>query len=329
MDEKFTDKDLYETYVSRINAVLDYIENNLSNPMTLEELSNVASFSRFHFHRIFTVFMGETLSQFIWRLRLERAAAILVNQPGKSITEIALDCGFSGSSSFSRSFKSKFQLSPQEWKRKKLVQREQSNPGQDEGNSDHAQSNGRTVFPPASLYNLGIEIFKRRMYMGKASKDVSIKNLPETTVAYVRYVGPYAGNEDLFQTLFDKLCAWAGPRNLLNRPQTQYLVIYHDSPDVTEEDRLRMSVCVTAPEDTEVDGDIGKLTIPAGEYVAARFELDSTEYADAWGWVYGQWLPQSGFVPDDRPCFELYPTDVKSEVEGKMVVDIYVPLREV
>ena len=97
MSEKYSDKELYNIYISRINSVLDYIEDNLSEPLTLQELSDIANFSRFHFHRIFSTFMGETLSQFIWRVRLQKAAAILVNEKSKSITEIALDCGFSSS----------------------------------------------------------------------------------------------------------------------------------------------------------------------------------------------------------------------------------------
>jgi len=326
MSEKYSDKELYNIYISRINSVLDYIEDNLSEPLTLQELSDIANFSRFHFHRIFSTFMGETLSQFIWRVRLQKAAAILVNEKSKSITEIALDCGFSSSSSFSRSFKSKFHVSPQEWRKKEFTE---SNLNHDESNTDDQESKHRKALHPSALYNLGIEIFKRRMSMGKAPKNVSTRDLPETTVAYVRYIGPYAGDEKLFNTLFSKLCAWAGPRNLMDRPDAQFLVIYHDNPDVTEEGKLRMSVCITIPADTEVDGDIGKLTIPSGEYVAARFELDATEYAAAWNWLYGQWLPQSGFVPDDRPSFEMYPVDVKSETEGKRVVDIYVPIRKI
>jgi AraC-like DNA-binding protein len=48
--------------------------------------------------------VGEPLNQFIQRVRLERAAAKLIDQPRLTITEIALECGFSGSSTFARSF---------------------------------------------------------------------------------------------------------------------------------------------------------------------------------------------------------------------------------
>ena len=68
---------LYADYVSRINKVIDYIDLHLDADLSLEELADVAQFSKYHFHRIFFAFMQETLFQYIQRLRLERAASWL------------------------------------------------------------------------------------------------------------------------------------------------------------------------------------------------------------------------------------------------------------
>ena len=143
-------------------------------------------------------------------------------------------------------------------------------------------------------------------------------------VAYVRHIGPYAGNEGLFEKLWNKLFAWAGPRGLLEREDMQSLVIYHDDPNVTEQDKLRMSVCITVPKDTKVDGEVGMMEVEGGKYVVARFEVDATQFGKAWEWVYGQWFPSSGYQPDDRPSFEMYPEEPK---EGKFTVDICVPVK--
>ena len=82
---------LMDEYVSRINRVIDYIETNIDRDLSLERLANVSNFSRFHFHRIFKSMVGETLNGFIRRVRVEKAAALLVNNPRKTITEIAFD----------------------------------------------------------------------------------------------------------------------------------------------------------------------------------------------------------------------------------------------
>ena len=163
--------------------------------------------------------------------------------------------------------------------------------------------------------------------MKNKTQTVEIKDLPEMTVAYVRHIGPYAGDAKLFEGLYNKLFKWAGPRSLLNFPETKNLIIYHDNPEITEKNKLRVSVCVTVPKDTQVDGEIGKLVIPAGKYALARFELTDKEFGEAWNWVYGEWLPQSGYEPDDRPCFEMYLNDPKDHPEHKCVVDICAPIR--
>ena len=160
--------------------------------------------------------------------------------------------------------------------------------------------------------------------MNDTTRIVEVKELPEMTVAYVRYVGPYKGNDQLFAGLHQKLFKWAGARNLLNFPETKSIIIYHDNPQITEESKLRVSVCITVPPATVVDGEIGKLTIPSGKYALARFALLPPEYEEAWNWVYGTWLPNSGYACDDRPCFEMYHGD--GDEQGRFVVDICVPV---
>ena len=89
-------------YTRRLNRVVNHISEHLDEPLTLGELAGVAGFSPYHFHRVFTGVTGETLSSFIWRLRLERAASLLVWQPTTRVADIALSCGFSSPSNFAR-----------------------------------------------------------------------------------------------------------------------------------------------------------------------------------------------------------------------------------
>lgn len=112
-------RQLREQYLSRINEVVDYIEKNIDRNFTLDELASRAGFSKFHFHRIFYTFTRETMFQFIQRLRLEKSATLLLNEPGKPVTDIALECGFANSSSFAKSFKIHFGVSASEWRNQK------------------------------------------------------------------------------------------------------------------------------------------------------------------------------------------------------------------
>jgi len=306
-------------YHKRINAVLDYIEANLDRNLTLEELAEVSCFSRFHFARIFTSLMGETLFQFIQRVRLEKAAVRLAADPREPVLNIALECGFANASSFSKSFKQKFGISPSLWR---------SNPEQVNRNSGTYYSNP----VKASGYTLSHTEYNKnsivwRYEMNTKKLMVEVMEVEPMTVAYIRHVGPYAGNLDLFEKLFGRLYHWAGPRGLIDHENTRCLSIYHDNPEITEESKLRLSACLTVPEETLAEGDINIMSVPGGKYAVGHFEIDPKEYGDAWNFLCGEWLSQSGFEPDDRPCFEMMMNDPQTHPEGKHIVDIYEPVK--
>ncbi len=318
-------------YVARINRVIDHIEAHLADDLRLDELARVASFSRFHFHRLFGALVGETLNQFIQRLRVEKAASLLVANPQVAITDIALDCGFSSSATFARTFRDAFGMSASEWRagghhELRKIRKLNRNVGKTVGNASKAcavsicQIDAVTQQPTWRI--------EMKTKQGKKIEgEVEIKELPELHVAYVRHVGPYAGQSEVFERIFGKLMAWATPRGLCRFPGTQVLSVYHDDPNVTEEEKLRVSACITVPEDTEVTGEIGKMTVPGGKFAVGHFELGADEYSDAWNMLMGGWLPESGYQPDDRLCYEHCLTDPKQHPEGKVRVDICVPVK--
>lgn len=313
-------------YKSRINKVLDYIESNLNKDLSLTSIAEVANFSPFYFHRIFSAVIGETLNSFIQRIKIEKAAMQLVQNPKKSVTEIALDCGFSGSSAFARSFKEFFGVSATEWREDEELRK--SKIGKTIDNNSKLYSKDGKEFGIASmyLYSEQNKLTWRITMPDQKQINVEVKELPETEVAYIRHIGPYQGNPALFEELFNRLCRWAGPRGLLKFPATKFICVYHDNPDLTDESKLRLSCCITVDPGTKVEGEVGKMTIPAGKYAMARFELKNDEYKRAWDMVYGGWLPESGFQPDDRPCFEIYHNDPKTHPEGRSIVDICIPV---
>jgi len=317
-------------YKGRINIAIDYIESNLDREFSLEEIAAVAGFSKYHFHRIFDAFTGETLFQFIQRLRLEKGATMLLNDPAKPVTDIALECGFANSSSFAKSFKQYFGYTATNWRDLgHAACMSERNQGKTDSNTRLELSNDGKVSPTINVYIEYInntQIWRYEL-MENVNRVVEVKDLPETTLAYVRYVGPYKGDGQLFEELFGKLFGWAGPRDLLRHPETKTIIIYHDNPDITDEAKLRLSVCISVPADTPVDGEIGKMVLPAGKYALARFELATDEYQEAWDWVYRTWLPESGYQPDDRPCFEMYHNDPKTHPEGKSIVDICIGVK--
>lgn len=95
---------IHTDYISRINKVLDYIEDNIDKDLSLPELAAESHFSKYHFSRIFDAMVGETSFKFIKRVRLEKAATRLRLYPDETITKIAFECGFNDLAVFSRNF---------------------------------------------------------------------------------------------------------------------------------------------------------------------------------------------------------------------------------
>ena len=315
-----------DEYIARINRVIDFIEKNMDKELTLERLSRVANFSQFHFHRIFKAMMGETLNQFIQRIRIERAAVLLLHNPKKSITEIAFDCGYSGSATFARAFKDTFNMSASEWRTRGQADRKNRKTNGKPGKTIGKQGKDAE----ASSYYIDAQTYNPKWRIKMKDKNqisVEVKEMPELHVAYLRHIGPYKGDGELFGRLIGKLMKWAGARGLINFPETQLLVVYHDDPKVTDENKLRTSVCLTVPKGTTVDGEFGAMTVQGGAYAVAGFELANDEFQQAWDTVYGAWLPDSGYQPDNHPCLEIYHNDPKEHPENKHIVDICVPVK--
>lgn len=301
IDTSRIDSPVQLEYQSRMNRVVDYIETNLDHPFTLDELADTACFSKFHFHRIFHAIMGETLFAFIQRLRIEKAARLLIASRQTPVTRIALDCGFSSSAALARSFKERFGMSATQWRNTYGI-----NPG-----NCVAQPNREP----------------RNKAIGTPVSKIQIECFDPLDIVYLRYIGPYKGDETLFQRLFTELFAWTVPRGLVPGDGVDCLVIYHDDIEITRENQLRISVAIPAPRHIQVDRNIGRLTIEGGRYVRARFRLEPQEYVDAWEWLYRQWLPASGCQPDDRPSFEWYPTHENRTCDSKRTVDICIPVK--
>lgn len=320
--QKIGNTTINQEYKSRINKVFDYIDRNLSSKISLEEIAEVANFSKYHFNRIFGYLVGETPFQFINRLRLEKAASMLITSPNKTVTEISEFCGFSDSAIFARYFKNHFKMSATDWKSKNKDCF--SNISQILSNYNQTHSNKQQNEIEITSYFCTVTNKLKWKSVMKILKEAEVKKLPEMTVAYVRYVGPYKGNAKLFEGLFNKIFSWAGSKGLLQQPDFKTLCVYHDSPEITDEDKLRTSVCVTVPEDTKVEGEIGKMKIEGGDYLVGKFEVNSQEFQQAWELIFAKILPQSGYQPDDKPCFEMYP---EPHENGIFKVEICIPVK--
>src|SRR5262249_4076621 len=105
-----------ERYLERFRMVLDYIDAHLAADLSLERLSNVAAFSKYHFHRQFSELVGFGVYRYVQLKRLKRASWQLAFRPQAPVVDIALANGFGGPEAFARAFRKSFGQSPTEFR---------------------------------------------------------------------------------------------------------------------------------------------------------------------------------------------------------------------
>lgn len=102
-------------YYKSINKVLDYIHSHLDKIPDLETLSDIANISPFHFHRIFKGVIGETLGDYVQRIRLEYVAGRLKSN-SDTLETLALKTGYNSPQALSKAFKKYFGIPPSTYK---------------------------------------------------------------------------------------------------------------------------------------------------------------------------------------------------------------------
>ena len=316
-------------YQRRVNRVLDFIREHRSEDLPLERLAAVASFSPFHFHRVFKSIVGENLREFIQRTRLEYAANSLVTRPHVGVLEVALDNGFNSASAFARAFKERFGKSASEWRRScsTLASKESDKESESDSKPGTAERTGGEA-PPAGTANdaftSGNDAGGTKENIMNAQMDVTVETLPPYQVAYLRHIGPYepAGISEIWH----RMARWAGARDLW--PDDRLcLGIPHDNPRVTEPGKCRYDAGLVVPPGFTADGEVNTIEVPGGKYAITRFVGKPWEVGAFWDRLFGEWLPQSGYQPDDRLILERYRGEALDPATGNFTCDLCAPVR--
>lgn len=276
-------------YLQKLTPVIRHLEQHYAEPVNLQQVAEMASLSPYHFHRVFKAVTGETLADYIRRLKLANASQCLFYKK-HSVTEVALDYGFSSSQSLAKAFRIYFGVTPSAIRNCNTLAEysdliKNSKIGHTLRKTGHATDS-------SGGYSFGQQPHRR--------KTMKTELLNARHLAYIRVTGPYGEN---YEPASGKLYQWAGANGLQNG---QCLFIYHDNPEVTPADKCRTDICLTVPEGTEVGNGIELMGLPGGSYATIRETVtEKSQYAQFWQELMDQ-VVASGFECDDRPCFELY-----------------------
>tara|TARA_R110002126_G_scaffold277560_5_gene423609 strand:- start:4357 stop:5241 length:885 start_codon:yes stop_codon:yes gene_type:complete len=292
----------------RIFEAIKYIEENLDTKLTLTNVSQKAYFSPFHFHRLFKATTHETLNNFINRKRIEKAASYLLYQKEKTITEVSETVGYSSLSSFSKSFKKFYGISPEKFKKESLekyskICKTESKKGQ--------------VKVAFEQYICNIH---NTLHCLKMNAKTEIKKVPRLDVAYISHKGKM---EDI-GSIYNRLVKWATPKGLINE-QTRMVTIYHDSPKITDPNNLRMSACIVLNDPIDIDGTINLKVLSPTKCIVSRLEITPFQFQQAWESSF-VWMTENGYKKSEKDPFEIYYNNAAEHPENKFIVDLCIPV---
>ncbi|WP_260508277.1 GyrI-like domain-containing protein [Cytobacillus firmus] len=279
-----------------IIPILVYIQANLHEDLKLDTVSKKAGLSSFYFHRMFKSVVGETIKQYITRIKLEQAAFALKYWDEKVIN-ISTELGFKNSETFTRAFKKKYNMTPKNFKEQPI----------------HI----KTDINVENSYN-------QKVFSAFEISAVSIKRLCPINVAFIRSVGPY---EEVDPGLFDKLIQWAKKNNVY-RKDLLLIGVGHDAPSITPSSLLRFDSCIEVNKSFFSEGEITYQQLGGGQYATLTYVGPyGANMKHAYQKLYQEIHQARNIDFVGLPVIEIYKTTLINPNYQLNQTEIYVPIK--
>lgn len=286
-------------YRTRMQRVLDHIDRHLDEDVDLDATSDVAAFSKFHFHRQFTATFGLSAHRYVQLARMKRASYRLAYRDADRVTDIAMDAGYEAPDAFARAFRQRF------------------------GQSPSAFRNAPDWAPWLAAFGPLDVARSKRMHKHFTDADVTIREVSPIPVAYLEHRGDPATIGDTIR----RFIAWRKATGLTPKV-TPTFNIFHADPASTPPADYRMDLCVGTSDPIAPHGEpIEAGLIPGGRCAVLRI-VGGTDHLEAAAlFLYRDWLPMSGEEARDFPLYcqrlSLFP----EVAEHEAVAELFLPLR--
>lgn len=281
---------------NRLEQALLYIEENLDEKLSAEQVAQHACLSSFHFQRMFSAYLGEPVSQYVLHRRLEHAAKKLLAQPELGILTIALNSGFETHSAFTRAFRQHFAISPSDFR----LQPEKAKQSHDKSRP-----------------------FLNTLMTKNSSLKVEITSLPELFYNYKTAKGTVNGTF-LKETQQEVTCDF---QLLSLKPQLYGLIsAFPASPQSLNDNYARVLYGALYLDPPASIWSPDWLQIEAGLWAVFEHKGDYDYLYQTWNLVFRAWLPNSDYELRDALPFELYLTSPITTPQKDWLTSIYVPI---
>ncbi len=287
------DKKIPNNYRVRINEVVNFILQNPAEELSLRQLADIAKYSPFHFQKVFKQVVGESPKQYVIRIRLETAAHALVMHQHKTVTEIAMEHGFSSSATFARSFRSYFGSSAEEFRN--IPRGQNAERYQEKRSVQKDISTDEEI--KTCLKSLNIRVQKKDAFQcvfinAKLHDNNSIQNA-------FRKIGQIAETHDLIS------------------PNSRFVgAVYLHSG-------IYRAMTIT---ESPIPQRLNRLEIPAGKYVILDLAESFSEGMKKLQIFVDFWIPESGYRIADIVGYEIFAESPLEKPYHEIKKEIYIPI---
>ncbi|MCP4137421.1 MAG: helix-turn-helix domain-containing protein [bacterium] len=298
-------------YFERLQNSINFIESNLTDDITLAEVAEEANCSLYHFHRLFQVFVGNSLKEYIRMRRLTSAARQLV-ETNVSIIDIAYDYQYGSPESFSRAFKKMHGLTPWEYRK-------------------------WGVFVPlnnkANLLSISLVEQKRGINM----KPV-IKEKEAFTVVGIELETEHGSCRNDVPTFWKNLSQGESLKKLtsVKEPSQVFGICSgnckgrcsdeapaRDSEEL--EEGFTYLICSEVMNSEDIPEGFVTRTVEKGRYAVFTIKGGFSEIQQGTGDIFKNWLPNTGYELANRPPLEKYDERWTGKTDGEM--EIWIPIK--
>jgi len=256
---------------------LMFIEKNLDQRLIVRDCAHIAHFSPFHFHRIFSSVMQETVSDYITRRRVEKASLQLLTT-SMTVTEIGLHSGYGTLASFAKVFKKYTGRSPSAYRKE----------------MGHVNFNG-----------ILLKGMKKRYQPNCAGSKVQIKVFPDRKALFIRKRGFFSGNfNQAIKHGIAELYQYVEKENASHLVRSP-IVTCKQFPRSLDDPTAEVFPGLLLKKEIAASGDITFRTIEGGTYVMFQYSEPSRVYQFNWD-IYRRWAKIRGLNLQTRfPYTEL------------------------
>jgi len=292
-------------YIDLIQKTIDYIDNNITKRITVDQLAKLAGFSTFHYYRVFQSYVGMPVMEYVTRRKLQYSIFDLSN--GEKILDIALKYGFETHAGFTKAFKKSFGYPPNYYR----MHSPEGFPKKISLINIKENKVGGIVMEP--------KIITRDSFMLVGYKfDTTLRNN-----AYSRDI-----------PAFWNKCNIEGKENKLYNTQKvikhgEYGICVNTSID-TDEFSYILGVEVENFDNTLEE--MIELEVPEANYaVFTTPEVEVKDFVDSikgsWKYILEEWFPNSGYEIDSSKLdFEFYDEHCHPWEYKKVCMNIYIPI---